>query len=383
MTEQHLPTSYEDILAQCLDALQHDGVSVASCLARYPEYAEQLKQPLMAAVLLQKLQLPAMRPESVQRLSAHLRQQSSPRTTVAKPITRPTFWGELSRLAAALAVVLFVTFAGAGVTVAASANSMPDEALYEVKIAWEKVILFFAELLDMAGEMWLHLAQVRLEEMEYLQAQGLLTPEQFSVLEEAVQNALSLANDASTQARTEAFARTLEARIAVFPPIVRNSAPYTQLMQRIGAQDAPEPEPTVVMPTATATQPPTETPTTTPTETPRPTETTIVATIATNTPRYSATPTCTPTPLMIVAETDAPTLTWTPSATFTWTPLPILGLTLTPTLTPTRQTNAPVIPPTHTPAPSGGNQSPFVRETLQAAALTQTAEAIVTEEAKP
>ncbi len=380
MTQDTPPTTFEEILAECLTALERGEMSLSACLAHYPEHADALKPLLLAAELARRAELPTMSAEAVRRTGEMLRLQAR---RAPKRALRPRFWAGMSRLAAGLLLVLFVGLAGTGGVVAASAQSMPNEPLYEVKLAWERVIVFFAELLNMADEVWLHLAKVRLEEMAYLQSQGLLTPEQLAALQAAVEAAQRHASS-GTQARLEAFMVTLKAHMDAFPPLIKASAPYQALLVRV--EGTPTPMPVLSSLTPTPTDTPTSVPSPTPpepTQTSTPTQTaspTITAS-ATNTPRFPPTPTRTPTdaPLHIPSSTP----TWTASPTLTWTPLPMLGLQVTFTPSPTfTQSNVRPLPAA-TATPSKSSESPFVRETLQAAFMTQTAEAQATQEVSP
>jgi hypothetical protein len=97
-------------------------------------------------------------------------------------------------LAFKLAVVLIVIFGGAGVTVAAAQNSLPDETLYPVKVLSEEVRLALASGADDQIDVQLERAQQRIREMEQLTDRGAAIPaDVLQQLQEQLQSTLHIA----------------------------------------------------------------------------------------------------------------------------------------------------------------------------------------------
>jgi len=137
----------EAILDECLDRIQAQGLSVEECLASYPEAAEELRALLsLASDLQQSLGPTNPRPDFVAssstRMANRLRARASRRHSQKPEPRRPAHrWLPRPAYAlASLALVLALLGSGVGV-VAASASSLPGDALYGVKRAGEQVRL--------------------------------------------------------------------------------------------------------------------------------------------------------------------------------------------------------------------------------------------------
>jgi len=316
---------FNNILDECLDAIQYDHATIQDCLERYPEYADALKSELQIAVLTMHLKTPAMAADSVDALESHLLKQFD-KTMPHQPaqVVRPSFWQPISRAAAAVIIVCLLLVGAGGGVVYAAADDMPDEPLYDIKRAWEQIIVALAALIGQLDEVWLQLAQTRLEELLYLEANGLLDPDLLSDFILSVETSILYADAESTPAvllfldesRAELETRfTNETQTEIY-----NRVRYllTPQLDEIGqlqyTEYDPTPLPTTATPTeaitatATWTLSPTATLTHTPTQTPSPTATVLTAT---------PTPSRTPTPTITPEFTNTPTLTVTPS----WTPL--------------------------------------------------------------
>ncbi|MBI2860755.1 MAG: hypothetical protein HYX91_04525 [Chloroflexi bacterium] len=123
----------DDILNICLERL-FLGDTIEQCLASYPEMAAELEPLLRTAMLSRQAAAISPRPEFRARARAELLRSVSQRPEPR----RRWFAAWQPAWVTSLVAVLVLLLAGTG-TVAASANSMPDEPLYPVKLATETV----------------------------------------------------------------------------------------------------------------------------------------------------------------------------------------------------------------------------------------------------
>jgi len=170
----------ENILDRCLDLLQ-EGRSIEQCLHLYPEVADDLEPLLRVAGELQRLPEAEPRPAALRtallRAGAALpsrsdvldfSQDSGLRSSVRRSPVRIAF-----RWAAAAAAVLVLTL-GLGT---ASANSVPGDFLYPIKLATERVTFALTTSTDRRVELHLSFADSRLEELvRTAQADGQIDP---------------------------------------------------------------------------------------------------------------------------------------------------------------------------------------------------------------
>jgi hypothetical protein len=134
------------ILDECLNMLDQ-GSDLESCLARYPEYASELRPLLMASMDAESLSVKEIPVEVVRRskskilnAAAELRERKSNK----KPffVLPPK---RLFRLSfAALITLLLLAGIGGTSLVRASAVSLPGDQFYPIKITWENLLLKLA-----------------------------------------------------------------------------------------------------------------------------------------------------------------------------------------------------------------------------------------------
>ena len=158
---------FDDILNECLDRLLLKDETVEQCLVSYPEQADELEPLLQIAVATKRVSTIQPRPEF--RARARYQFHSALQEIEAKR-SRPFFrW--LPQWATVVAVVLVLLLAGSG-TVAAASDSMPDEPLYQVKLATEQawLTLTFSDM----GKAGLSavLADRRVAEIIYIAGKG-------------------------------------------------------------------------------------------------------------------------------------------------------------------------------------------------------------------
>jgi hypothetical protein len=153
---------FDNILDKCLERILIKGETIEQCLANYPEQAAELK-PLLQTVLSTKETLAIKpRPEFMDRARYQLR--VALREMEEKRERRSVFFSWQPRWATAvIAVLIFVLVSGS--TVAAAGGSMPDEPLYPVKLATEKVRLALTPSALSKAELYAKLADKRVTEI--------------------------------------------------------------------------------------------------------------------------------------------------------------------------------------------------------------------------
>lgn len=402
MSEQGFTPEFYDIFQQCLEALLGGEVTLEECLQQYPDYADVLKTELQVALLAEQLKSPEMTAEQVDALEKRLLDQMTTTArskTAAQSVetlsrkrarTPRVAWLSLNHWAAKVAIVFLLLFGSGAGLVAASANSLPGEPLYPVKRLWEAILLLFAPLTGQVDDLWLHIAQTRLDEVVALQNEGRFDQQTLADVYTSVANAIAYADLGTTPQIIDYMQRARDVLTKLKPPadallVYDNVA---QIMHPILRPDGSLQPPTSNIPSGMNLLPsritPTSilslTPTLTLTATPSPSVTPSPSAAQTDTPTptpyYTPTsripPTATRTPTDTPSPTPAPSSTPTP--TLTWTPLPIpVGK---PTeVVPPQPTRILAPPATATPHPGAGATDFFIRQTQQAAYMTQTAEA--------
>ena len=128
----------EDILDDCLERM-FKGESLEDCLKAYPEQAPEL-EPLLKTSFVIRQKSAAIQPdhEFKTRVRSQLQGMLYARREKVERRAAIPIWRR--GWAVAVASVLVIFLAGVG-TVAASANALPDQPLYPVKLASEEIRL--------------------------------------------------------------------------------------------------------------------------------------------------------------------------------------------------------------------------------------------------
>jgi len=159
----------EDIFNECLERLL-EGESIEDCLKAYPEQSPEL-EPLLktSSVLIQKSAAIQATPEFKARVHSRLQEILCANREKAEKKARILIWPR--KWAVAMTSVLVIVLVGIG-TITASANALPGESLYPVKLAAEqaRVTLAFSD----TGKAKLHIqfAERRADEMVEMAHQG-------------------------------------------------------------------------------------------------------------------------------------------------------------------------------------------------------------------
>lgn len=150
---------FNSILDDCLERII-SGEAVESCLSDYPDNADEL-EPLLRTALVTK-EASAVLPDPEFRERASLQFQSAIREL--EPIKSRGFFGWQRQWVTAVAVIVVLLIVGSG-TVIAAGNSMPDDPLYQVKLATETVRIALTQSdLDKA-ELYVKLTDERVTEI--------------------------------------------------------------------------------------------------------------------------------------------------------------------------------------------------------------------------
>ena len=159
---------FEEILDNCINQIIFSEKSVEECLAKYPEHKEKLKHLLATLSNVRKIPKPIPSACFKTALKDRLIRQLEPKKVI--PLSAKRTWIEkLSSLKPAIvqvaAGILIFVFLSSGVMMA-SANSLPGDSLYPIKIAKENIQLALTFNKMAKAELHLQFAQRRLSEIE-------------------------------------------------------------------------------------------------------------------------------------------------------------------------------------------------------------------------
>ena len=145
------------------------GETVEQCIGLYPQHADELRPLLEFVVATREATVIQPRPEFRDRARYQFSQIL--RNSVQKK-RRPLFdWHWKPAWVATVAVFLVLIIAGGG-TAAAASGSMPDEALYTVKLITERIQLAFTFTALGKAEVYASMADKRVNEIVYLAEEG-------------------------------------------------------------------------------------------------------------------------------------------------------------------------------------------------------------------
>jgi hypothetical protein len=373
---------FDETFQSCLDLIRGGQETIESVIARYPEYADELRVQLEGAIWLSTSSAaldprPGFVSASRNRLVSRIKQEQQPELTT--PITwsgrLQQFFSVQKVVPAAFVFVLMLALFVSGSVVSASQKALPGDDLYSVKRTLEQIAL--ATSLDEKNDAEL---QIQFVEKRLTEVQALIVEERYEEVaetikeyEEEVNKTLQILQTVYDEDRFLAIelAVELETLLAeqknILAILIRNAPAsvdfsvyrvwVTTEIVGLAAEEftnfvpSPLSVPPVVEPTIPPTRTPRPTPTYAPTERPvRPSP------IPTNTPKppTPVPPTNTPLPTNtpVPTSTPVPTNTPVPTDTPTNTPLPTDTPTPTPTDNPTpTNTPLPTDTPTNTPTP--------------------------------
>ena len=161
-------------LSDCLEAIDHNELTVEACVARYPDHRTSLSELLPVAALLRSA--PAVTPSldfranARARLMARLPARRSRMQELLDVVRAPTF-SRRPALVRVLISLLVVTILGASVAYA-STGALPNDALYPIKLTVEQIRLAFTASARSQIELRLAFAAERLREIDRLVEAG-------------------------------------------------------------------------------------------------------------------------------------------------------------------------------------------------------------------
>jgi hypothetical protein len=186
----------DDILEQSLSQIAAGRARVESCLLAYPTMAEELEPLLLAAEELRAIPKPVLAPEAKARIEGQVLAAAA-----ADPRLRPSGrrWPVFAlprwRWAlGALTALLVFSFLMMTTLVTASADALPDSALYPLKRATEDAWLWLTPARD-EPELHLQLARRRLLEIEELSGQGKFDETVLEAMSDHIEAALTGVED--------------------------------------------------------------------------------------------------------------------------------------------------------------------------------------------
>jgi hypothetical protein len=359
---------FENILDECIAAIQEQGQTPENCLSRYPAQRAELAPLLQVVVRLQAARSLRASPEFRRASMTRMSNLVAARPRRARPLrTLPNLLPSLRQrwAAVAMSVILVCLLMGGG-AVSASNNTLPGDTLYPVKQAVEVVQLAIS--LNEASNVRLHLdfATRRLDETKALLKKG--RPQE---MERALADYTTQMDSVSTlmneekglapdrravladlviaaQARQEAQLAALQEQA---PETVQPAIQQALTVSRTARDRAREPKPTTPAETPEPSRTPTPAPSPIPTGKPEPPATPTV--LPSPEPTERSTPS--PEPAMPIVPTPPwPTPRW-PNMTAT--------LRVIPPAWPTPHVTSPVwptMPPQPTPRGSPTVQVPRV-----------------------
>ena len=235
---------FDHILDECLERVLTKSETIEQCLASYPEYASELEPLLKTALLVRNASAIKPRPEFRERARYQLR--SALQEMEQKRERRFFFFGWQPQWATAVIAVLVLLLAGGG-TVAAAGNSMPDEPLYPVKMATERVRLTLTPSALGKAELYIKLVDKRVEEIIKMADKG--KPEQVEQAAQRLNTYLVMAANLAAPQEGEAGVLLAPASEAAPEEVLApapEAAPEEVLAPPV-AEEPPEKEAGVVM----------------------------------------------------------------------------------------------------------------------------------------
>ncbi len=181
-------TALETILDDCLARLAQ-GESIETCLAEYPQWAEELRPLLELGSLLQMMAVPAAQEAARRQGEERLRRRLNPGgaggtlpALVSIPSRILSWWKDtfttflevfmMKKAFASLLLVVALLFGSGALTAFASQNALPGDALYPVKTALEDARLALTSDHAAAARLALQLSERRVQELTALAQAG-------------------------------------------------------------------------------------------------------------------------------------------------------------------------------------------------------------------
>ena len=158
---------FDNILDECLERLLVKGETIEQCLQSYPEQADELSPLLQTALEIKEAS--AIQPRVEFKARARYQFRATLQEAAARR-SRPLF-ARLPRWATVVTIIVGLLLVGGG-TVTAAGYSMPDSALYPLKLATENMQLTLTPSTLGKAELSAKLADRRVAEIIYMANKG-------------------------------------------------------------------------------------------------------------------------------------------------------------------------------------------------------------------
>ncbi|MCJ7522134.1 MAG: DUF5667 domain-containing protein [Dehalococcoidia bacterium] len=155
---------FKDILDTCIDRIILKGESVEQCLESYPDWANELEPLLREALYTREAFSKEPRSEFQRAAKSRFMLELTGREDKKRG---SILWGWQRQWAMAVAAVLAVIVMCGG-TVGASTSALPGDLLYPVKTSMEKVQTFFTFGDEDKANLYIKLAERRIDEIQKL-----------------------------------------------------------------------------------------------------------------------------------------------------------------------------------------------------------------------
>ncbi len=136
-----MKNNFDTVLDECVELVRKGEADIETCLARYPEYSEDLRGFLETALAFQDEGVPEPSHQAMDQGRERLLKAVADRRLTRNPGFLGRFLGNPAlKLAGAMAGLAALLLVGGGMALA-SGDSLPGDALYPVKRGMEDVRL--------------------------------------------------------------------------------------------------------------------------------------------------------------------------------------------------------------------------------------------------
>lgn len=233
----------EKIIDNCIKLISENNLSIEQCLKRYPKFKEELK-PLLESFIkvkeFEKINPPAIFEDEVKIRFINIVKAKQSQILPKKGMI-PRFAAQLSGLWAmptlakiSIFVILFLFISG--FTSILSANTLPGDFLYPVKIASEKVIIFFTPN-NKKVNLHIIFAKRRLDEIEKMAEKGRIgeITKTLNVLETEIDSVINYMKDFEIDIKTQ----------EVFDMILENFNKQNKVLKKVKEKVPDEAKPAI------------------------------------------------------------------------------------------------------------------------------------------
>lgn len=233
----------EKIIDNCIKLISENNLSIEQCLKRYPKFKEELK-PLLESFIkvkeFEKINPPAIFEDEVKIrfiniVKAKQSQILPKKGMIPRFVTKFSgLWAMPTLAKISIFVILFLFISG--FTSILSANTLPGDFLYPVKIASEKVIIFFTPN-NKKVNLHIIFAKRRLDEIEKMAEKGRIgeITKTLNVLETEIDSVINYMKDFEIDIKTQ----------EVFDMILENFNKQNKVLKKVKEKVPDEAKPAI------------------------------------------------------------------------------------------------------------------------------------------